>query len=511
MSDLSHQTIKNSIYGFIGFAWPMILAFVSMPLLINGLGSEKYGHYIVMNVFVSFFSLLDFGLSYTFIKKLSENSSQEIGIEIKRIFGVTIFSYAFIGLAVLFLLIAFSSLFKILINLPNEYVASYRVLFLIIGSTFLFKMLSVAVSQVPYAIRRSDISTKVSLISISFTQISSVAVVYLGFDVMALLIVQLIATISVFFAYLFINKQLLPDLKFKIIFSFDIFKIIIKNGFWVFVSNGAGSALSQLDKLVVGALCGASSVTYYSSAQMLPEKINSTAFSLSLNFFPIFSSVTSGGDMQLAGRLFRRGVLMIFIISFGLALPIVIFNYKLLNYWLGNEVASQSFLAVYYLVPTYILIALLGFCSQFLNGFGKIKFVAFMTASIALINIVFMYVLIPEYKIIGAAIAYLISVSPVPIIILYIENNYFNYSFRKSLIFYSKNLMKILSVSFLVYILFKNYIYELATNLFLVLFLAASSFVVYLTIYYIAGFFEKEDVKVFKDFGNKIFLKFTKK
>src|SRR3989338_3028726 len=164
MSTLSHKTIKNSIYSLIGFIWPLILAFVSVPILIKALGTSQYGFLILLNTSIGFFSLLDMGFNYSFTKKLSENYEQSSEVdELNSIFSSTYITYFALCIFVFLILILFTPVIISVFKIPPGYAGSLPWIFFILGLTFFFKMLIVPTGQIPYAIQRSDVVTKISM------------------------------------------------------------------------------------------------------------------------------------------------------------------------------------------------------------------------------------------------------------------------------------------------------------------------------------------------------------
>lgn len=508
MSSLSHQTIRNSIYGFIGFIWPLLLAFAATPLLIKGLGTEKYGYYVLLNVSTALFMLLDFGLSYTFTKKLSESPEKAGDGEINKIYSSTFLAYVFIGVFVFIIFVFLPDFFELLFNIPQGYVYSPRILFFMLGLSFLFRMMIIPISQVAYALQRGDITVKIASINIALVQVMSVIAVLTGHGISTLFAIQLFSAIFIFLLYYFSNKKLLPDLKLELYFSTSYFKQIAKDGFWVFIANAAGNVVSQLDKLVIGAFMGAGGVTYYASSQMVPEKINSVSFSLSLSFFPIFSQASVAEFSVKTREIFRRGLSMISFIAGGLTMTVLIYNYQLLRFWLGTEIADHAFMAVNLLAFTYFLMTFVGFADLFLNGWGKLKFVAFVPVMIAIIDVAFMFILIPKFNVTGAALAYLISLLPTPFIVIAIEKMYLNSKISDSMRYYLKHLTKIFLIAIPIYLLSTYLLLPFADNLFLTIIFGGVSFGLYLCFYWLVGFVDKVDEARFKEYFRHEILRF---
>lgn len=507
MSTLSHKTIKNSIYSLIGFVWPLILAFVSVPILIRALGTSQYGFLILLNTSIGFFSLLDLGFNYSFTKKLSENYEQPPDVDdLNKMFSSTYITYFALGILVFFILIFFTPLITSIFKIPHDYAGSLPRIFFVLGLTFFFKMLIVPTTQIPYAIQRSDVVTKISMVNISFIQIASIVLAVKGFGVFSLMLVQLVSAIAVYLAYHTFARRALPYLRLKLHFSFITFRSVIKDGVLVTVGNFFNTVVYQLDKIVLGVLSGPSAVSYYASSQMIPEKIQGTCFSLSHLFFPIFSQLQKN-DADKVSAVFRRSIRISILITAVLTVLVLIYGYSLIFYWLGSNFADKTIIAVYYLAFTYFILSINMFIHFFLAGTKRLKTNVVFGFIIAVVDVIFMLVLIPKYQVTGAAMAFLISSLPVPLFLYYVENKYLSNGTKDIVYYYGRHMIEVILVGIIVYFVSRLFLVPLANNLFVTVVFGMLSFILYFFIYYLFGFFKDQDRYLFKEFGVKILSK----
>ncbi len=511
MSTLSHKTIKNSIYSLIGFVWPLILAFVSVPILIKALGTSQYGFLILLNTSIGFFSLLDMGFNYSFTKKLSENYEQSAEVdELNNMFSSTYITYFALGILVFLILIFFTPVIISVFRIPQNYAGSLPWIFFILGLTFFFKMLIVPTGQIPYAIQRSDVVTKISMFNVTFTQVASIALALKGFGIFSLILVQLISAAAVYAAYHAFARRALPYLRLRLRFSFNAFRNVIKDGVWVAIGNFIYTAIYQLDKIVLGTLSGPSAVSYYASSQMIPEKIQGTCFSLSHLFFPIFSQLQKN-DSDKVSAVFRRSIRMSILITAVLTIMVLIYGYNLIFYWLGPIFAGKTIVAVYYLAFTYFILSINMFIHFFLAGTKRLKTNVVFGSIIAILGIIFMFILIPKYQVNGAAIAFLISSLPVPVFLYYVEKKYLANRTKDIIFYYSRHIAEVAFVGVIVYFISRQFFVPLASNLFITIIFGMLSFILYFVIYYLFGFINDQEKFLFKEFSAKILskVKFT--
>ncbi len=507
MDGLAQRTIKNSVYGFIGFIWPMILSFIAMPILINRLGSPKYGFYILLNAALGVFGILDVGFNYNFSKKLSENPENSDAKELSNLFSSTFFTYFVIGLIAFASIILMADFFKNILKIPEGFVFSYTLVFFVIGCTFFIRMLGTPITQIPYLLQRIDICSKISLANITLVQVAGILAVLSGRGITTLIMIQFASALLVLLIYIFFWKKLLPALKLKFYFSFGIFRGMFKNGLWICLSNTMMNILTQFDKFVLGVFWGPGSVTYYSASQMIPEKIQGASFSISHIFFPIFSNVSFLGQKEKMVKIFRRAIRVIGFVAAGLATSVLIYGNKLLEFWLGRDFADSCTIALHFLAFTYFLLSFFIFIYFFATGIKALKFCFFSSSCIALLDVVFMFILIPAYKINGAAGAYFLSALAVPFYLYYIEKKIFFSTNRAIFNFYFKTFSKFFIVCLIVYAAGRLALLPMVDNLLSVILIGGLTFLTYLAVFWLFGFFEKEDKDLFAEYFGRLLKK----
>jgi O-antigen/teichoic acid export membrane protein len=501
---LTHRTVKNTIYSLIGFVWPLVLSFVATPIIIRGLGSSRFGFFALLNSTLTLFGLLDFGISYTFTKKLSENREDQSSSDLSAIFSSSTILYFILGFVVMLAFLFLPSVFKVLFKIPDGYISSYSLAFFILGVVFLMKMLTVTISLIPYSLQKQGIPTKVSLFNNALLQLGSIAVIKTGHGIMGLLVLQLISAAFLLLSYYFIWHRIAPSLKFIFVFPKSVLKTISQQGFWVFLSNTMGNILAQADKFVLGAIWGPVAVGYYSAAQMLPEKISATAFALSHGFFPIFSEASQGqSSTEKVKTIFRRSLRIITIITGGLTVLVLVFGYSFVKFWISKEFADQGMLAILFLGVTYFLLSFNSFFNSFLSGLHALKFLALSALITAVVDLIFMVILIPKFGLNGAAFAYMLSGIPILIILYYIEKRYLSSKQRDIFTYYFKVFGQVLFTAIITYFAATLLFVPFVSGLTYVMVFGAATFIGYILLIWLFGFYSEEDYQIVKNYLSK--------
>lgn len=59
MSNFTKKLVKNSFYGILEFAWPVILSLAATPYIVHKLGVDAFGILALVSVTLGFFGVLE--------------------------------------------------------------------------------------------------------------------------------------------------------------------------------------------------------------------------------------------------------------------------------------------------------------------------------------------------------------------------------------------------------------------------------------------------------------------
>lgn len=489
-SSLTFKALKNASYNILGFIWPFIFTLLVTPLIIFGLGVKEYGIYIFITSVTSLMGILDLGLGAAVTKHLSYYYGKNDDAAIKRITHSANSLFLLVALIGL-LFTGFIALGGIHL-LPSEFASydKYSILFVIGGLMFFINTLAATSNAALIAVQRFDVNNKISMLSVALSSLSMLAIVWLKGSLTDLFLAQLAVQALVNVLIFWQAKKLLPAATLGFGWDKEEIKHCYKFGLVYFINNIATSALASLDRLIIPMYIGPTNLTYYSLPGNVTTKIPGIAHTLSTSLFPTVSQLSGSEDAVRIRNLYIRSFRLIIVIASALTVTSIFFSYKLLAYWLDDNIASHASNVLIVLALTNFMLALFNPLSNFLLGLGKIKFLTISSLSMALINVVLLFILLPMYGIMGAAWAYLLSVLPVAYFIFYVEKHYLGLSGRRA--HYGKTVFGIIITSLAVWIL-DLFIGNFAVNLPTLLIVGGVSALSYIVLYKFFGFFEHDD------------------
>lgn len=506
MASLQQQTIKNSLYGFLSYLVPILFTIFLTPIIINSLGIDKYGLFILATTITGFFSLFTFGLAYGAGKVTSEYIGTQKTEGVGEVIGSTVVLLAGIGLIGLIIAIAIAIFGLDLLRIPVVNQSAARSVFLLAGCTYFFGVISSAFTSALAGAHRLDLYTKMYLAGQIFLNVAMIILVYAGFDVPALMTVQLAVNVALLIGFYLMLRHVLPGIVLHPRFSQHHFMPYVKMNLYVYLHDSASIFLFQLDKVLISIFSGPAAVSFYSIPGTIGQKIQGGVGSMTSIFFPVSSSLIASGDHVRLRDIYRKTTRLTGIIAFALLSAVIIFGSQILLHWVGPDFLRESLTPLYILAITYFLLALFTVLSHFLLGLGKVKQLAIFTTSMFLLNLILLLWLLPLYGVVGAAWAYLASLAPLPFMIYYSEKHFLGITDTAT--FYGWLMLKLCLTGIVMYLVGTFVFVPLIHSFFGVIVFGAVELGMFVSCYKIFGFFDEEDWliirKVFGNFKNYI-------
>lgn len=502
---LTYITFKNISYSLVGYVWGFVFSIVITPIIVFKLGVENYGVYLLVITVSNLTGLLDIGIGQMLVKFISQYTASGEARRLKDLmysFNLLIFGTSLVILAVFAVVGYWAKIFFPDLALTREY---YFTLFFLAGLISFFGGLNTLFATVPVALMRGDISIKIGLANLTLSNLTILLVVVLGYGLKGVFLAQLVFSVMLLLTSRHYAKKILPSAELKFAWVWEEVKCAYKFGVATYMSNVANSALTYFDRLLIPIFFGPSALSYYSLPGNIASKVSVMNNTLSGTIFPMTSGLHGLKDMEKIRHIYKRAFNLLTVVNFAMVISIILFANKMLLYWLNADFALKSTTVLIILSATYYLLSLGGTLNLFLLGLSKTNFLFKSSVLMAATNIILLFFLLPKFGIVGAAWAYLISVLPIIYMFYFMEKKILGLSGR--FIDYLKLYTKLGVVFVLFAVVCKWGILPLVNSLKSVIVFGPLSTALYLFIYWVFGFFEKEDVNAIKLF----ILSLTKK
>lgn len=334
--------VRNVLLNLLGLGLPLIIGFFSMPLIISGLGKEKFGVLSLAWMVLGYAGLFDLGLGRATTKYIASAVSQGQKEKVPSIFWTTVMiqlGFGLVGTIVLYFLSPFlvEKIFKIPGWLQTEAKNSFYFLALVVPLLLVFSSFSGLLE----VWQRFDLinAVKIPLTSLNFLLAAATYFFPLSLAeiILAMVALRFVGTLLLFF---FCSRQV-PELSKKIDFRIGLFPRLISFGGWVTISNLAGPFLVYFERFLIGALLSMEAVSYYTAPYEVITRFWILPTSLVLTLFPVFSTWNEERREEVSGLFFQASKLL-FLLMGPMILFLSLMAREIFSLWLGKEFMVES-------------------------------------------------------------------------------------------------------------------------------------------------------------------------
>lgn len=397
---------------------PAIFALVFIPLLIKGLGTERFGILSIAWMIIGYFSFFDFGIGKGLTKIIAEKLGSNQSDQISKIFWTSLFLMVsislFASIIISFFVPSLVNIFNVSKNLRQE-------------TTSIFYILALAIPIVTTMTGLRGLleaHQKFAIINIMkvflgmFTFLGPLLVLIFTNSLFWIIVFLLFIRIIIWILYLLQCLNVQKGIRNEIKVDFKSITPVLKFSIWITLGNIIAPIILYSDRFLIGALISVVAITYYVTPYELVTRLMMIPVALSGVLFPIFSA-SFISDPDTTKKIFFRGVKFIFLTMYPFILIIITFSYEGIELWLGKDFAINSSLILQFLAAGILMNSLSLIPNNFFQGIGKPKIPTLINLIEFPFYILMMWFSIKINGIKGAALAFMIMAS-IDVTIMYI-------------------------------------------------------------------------------------------
>ncbi len=400
--------IINSSINLIGYFFLLLTSFFSIPYILNSIGKEVFGIYILFMASITITSIFDLGISQaaTRLLCLDKYDNKKINIwqtswTLHLILSIFVSVFSFL---ILMIMINVYPSFSI-IDIPHQLTIIFIISLIIFTNIINAHLLTIPQVQQKFYIY----NIKTFIVGSGNTIFTAMALYYTS-DLKIAFTIQLIfhiITSIILFSY---NIKILSIKAFYLKIDKNIKSELIKFGGKTFIGKIVNQIKAHFSKYILGALLAPSAITYFSIPYSLVEKPIGAISQISLALFPLSTNLSNKKNNFKMRKLFILLQIMIFMIgSIGVIL-IFIFGNQFLFWWLKDQsIADTSFPILKILSIFLVMTSLTPVPKTILESINKPHIPSYFAVIDALIQISLLIYLTIKMGIIGTAYAILIS------------------------------------------------------------------------------------------------------
>lgn len=468
------------ILSYISILFHFIINLILVKLLINILGDSEYGLYQLIGSLISYFAIMDFGLSSTVVRFYSESIARGDIKEQENVLAIAKRIYAIITVIAVFcgviLLPNLGIFFKSLI--PSE-LAEAKIIFIILIINIIIALNGNIYNSILNTYEKFSIS-KLASIAVDFSQVIILLILLKIFPsaITVVLIQTLLNIIVVIYKKFYCDFILKISIKYHY-FNQILIKKIIKFSFNVFVVSLIDQVFWKTDQMILGYFRTTVEIALYS--------VGSTIY---LNFMPLSTSIQAVFLPQFCREIainphknFTKEFIEIGLIQC-LVLSLFLFGFILVGkdfivLWVGENYLPAYYIVLIILPPFFVdLIQNTGLAILQAKNIYNLKLLSYSIAVI--LNVILTILLCPIYGAFGCAIGSSISMI---VCNVFLMNYIYKERLKINISLYWKNILKIMALPAMFCAVFEIMMRSLPLGDLFTLFVKGAAFVVFYLIY----------------------------
>lgn len=401
---------RNAIWNFLGLGAPLVVGLFAIPLLIEGMGKERFGLLAIIWMGVGYFSLFDMGMGRALTKlvaeRLGKGQTKDLGdliwtafflIGVLGVFGATI------------VLLGAGPLIRDVFNvdpwLQDEAIGAFRVLALGLPVV----VLTSAIIGILEAHQRFGIITVVRIPLGVLTFAAPLIALQFSPSLVWATAALLVARLAAAVAYFLLAASVREELKRPRWPGRTHFGPLFHFGGWLTVTNIVGPMMVYFDRFLIGAILTMTAVTYYVTPYEVLSRTQILSQAVMGVMFPALSFVIANNRDRLA-KMYRQTTEVLLFLMLPVMAGFFLLAPEALNLWLGPEFSEKSTPVAQWIALGWLINALAKSPYILLQSVGRPDLVAKAHLAELLPYMFLLWFMTSMFGITGAAAAWAIRV-----------------------------------------------------------------------------------------------------
>ena len=399
---------RNAVANWIAFLYVAIVGFLLSPYVVDHLGATRYGVWALIAGLVGYLGLLDLGIRQAVNRYTARHHSAGDHLGCSLIISAALRLFGFLGLVAILLSVVLAWFAPHLFNIPGELADEARVIIVLGGLSIAVSLVSGVFGGVITGIERFDIQCCIEILLTTTRTVAIVLALHEGHGLLALAVIQLLATILNCIVVASAVRWLYPELRIRLWADLGPqMRTILSFSASLTVLYVLSKIISYSDAAVIAAFLPIESVTYFAIAGNLCLYAKEVPRALSSLMTPRISALTSSGSTGV-GALILGVAKIATLAATAIAITFILRGESFITLWMGSAYGPLSGQVLLILAIVVWLDASRSVILDSLTGMAKQSTVIAGVGIEAACNLALSLALVKPLGIVGVALGTLI-------------------------------------------------------------------------------------------------------
>lgn len=403
--------LRNVATGYLDNAVGAVVFVIMTPLIVRHVGVDGYAVWVLSHLVGFYLELADLGLGEAQVRFHARYAARGRGADLRALTATITTALATAGTvgAVLGLVLA-SSQYVGWLDIPGGLEADLRAVLVVIAFQVLVGVPARTLDNVYEGAERFDLQNSRSIVVQLLAASAQLALLHLGYGVLALALVELVALCLTLLIDLLIVNRILPGLlSVPVGLHRRIWRRIRQFSIWASLDDLVDAATSNIDDLLLVALLPFAQLTPYALAGSAASLLAAATQPLVDTFLPLATGLHARRRKTDLATLLTLGTRAVVAIAVPIAIFLCLFGAPLLHVWVPESSGSASATLVTLLTLSGLVSVFLWPSSIVLAAVGRVKQLVVLLLIEVALDVALILILAPGYGLVGIATASLAS------------------------------------------------------------------------------------------------------
>ena len=414
---------RNTLLNLLGQVFPLLVALVALPLLIKGLGAERFAILALAWTAIGYFGAFELGLSRALTQAVAQRLGSGDRHELTAVAWPALLLMLCLGMIGAILLAAFTPLLvHRLLNVPAELRVETTQAFYVLAASLPLVLMSSGLRGVLEAHQQFGAVTALRIPLVLFMFLGPLLVLPFSSSLLPAVMSLALGRILVWLAYLVICIRRFDFLRQGLVIQPTVLKSLLRFGGWTTVTNVVSPLMEFMDRFLIGVLLPIAAVAHYVTPYEAIVKVLVVPSAMLGVLFPAFAALYVS-DPDRMTRMYDRALRMVIYVMFPIALVAIGFAHEALGIWMGSALPAESGVVLKWLALGVFINAIAQAPYAALQGTGRPDLIAKLHMSELPIYAIAIFLLVRAFGLPGVAMAWALRVTIDAIALLVVAKN----------------------------------------------------------------------------------------
>jgi len=402
---LGERTIGNALWNIVPFVWSFALGLVVVPVVVNGIGLERFGLYGAFAVLFSPLNLANLGFGEATIKYVAHYrhaGDMETAAQFVR---TTLWMNCWVGLIGGALLWWWGPALTFrFFHVPAADRLLVQNCFVLVGLGWFLNQIAAVFIGIPAALQNFRVVAMAQGLVATITAVLSIGIVVQGGGLLGYILANTLGSLAAVVIWYIYSQRLFGRVNLTPRLYPAIWKRSFHFGGWQALAQVGALLATQSERFLLGYFLNPAALGLYNVALSLEQKAYFVAFKMSEVLFPLFSALSADTQLQKANQLLRASWLLTTLGVMVLA-PLLPLAQPLLAVWINPEVGQRAGVVLQTLAIAGMIGCAVNGSYFFLLGNGRTAWIAALSLLTGTVTITVSLWVLPIYGLKAAAVS----------------------------------------------------------------------------------------------------------